>query len=63
MEARKREAEERIALLRELKAAVGDVGTQESEPYRRFVLEWGLEYYEAVIRWADTTLAQLREID
>ena len=63
VEARKREAEERIALLHELKPALGDAGTRESEPYRRFVLDWGLEYYAAVVRWADTTLAELRELD
>ena len=62
VEARKREAAERIALLHELKPALGDVGTPESEPYRRFVLDWGLEYYAAVVRWADTTLAELREV-
>jgi DNA-binding PadR family transcriptional regulator len=63
VEARKREAEERIVLLRELKPALGDVGTAASEPYRRFVLDWGLEYYEAVVRWADATLAELRELE
>ena len=63
VEARKREAEERIALLNELKPALGVTGTAASEPYRRFVLDWGLEYYEAVIRWADATLAELRDID
>jgi len=63
VEARKREAEERIALLNELKPALGVTGTAASEPYRRFVLDWGLEYYEAVIRWADATLAELGELD
>jgi PadR family transcriptional regulator, regulatory protein AphA len=63
VEARKREAEERIALLHELEPALGDVGTPESEPYRRFVLDWGLEYYAAVVRWADATLAELRKLD
>jgi DNA-binding PadR family transcriptional regulator len=63
VEARKREAEERIALLNELKPALGVTGTAASEPYRRFILDWGLEYYEAVIRWADATLAELRDID
>jgi PadR family transcriptional regulator AphA len=63
VEARKREAEERIALLNELKPALGVTGTAASEPYRRFVLDWGLEYYEAVIRWADATLAQLSDLD
>jgi len=63
VEARKREAEERIALLRELKPALGGSGTPASEPYRRFVLDWGLQYYEAVVRWADATLAELRELD
>ena len=62
VEARKREAEQRIALLHQLKPALGDVGTAESEPYRRFVLDWGLEYYGAVVRWADTTLAELRRL-
>jgi PadR family transcriptional regulator, regulatory protein AphA len=62
VEARKREAEERIALLNELKPALGVTGTAASEPYRRFVLDWGLEYYEAVIRWADATLAELRDL-
>jgi PadR family transcriptional regulator, regulatory protein AphA len=63
VEARKREAEERIALLNELKPALGVTGTAASEPYRRFVLDWGLEYYEAVIRWADATLAELGDLD
>ena len=63
VEARKREAEERIALLTELKPALGATGTPASERYRRFVLDWGIEYYEAVVRWADATLAQLREAD
>ena len=62
VEARKREAEQRIVLLHQLKPALGDVGTAESEPYRRFVLDWGLEYYGAVVRWADTTLAELRRL-
>ena len=38
VEARNREAEQRIVLLHQLKPALGDVGTAESEPYRRFVL-------------------------
>ena len=63
VEARKREAEERIALLRDLKPTLGEFGTAASEPYRRFVLDWGLEYYEAVVRWADATLAELGELD
>ena len=62
VEARKREAEERIALLRDLRPALGS-GLEASERYRRFVLDWGLEYYEAVVRWADATLAELRELD
>ena len=56
--ARKREAEERIALLRELRPELG-AGSPASEPYRRFVLDWGIEYYEAVVRWADATLGEL----
>jgi DNA-binding PadR family transcriptional regulator len=63
VEARRREAQERIALLRELKPALGGVGTGASEQYRGFVLDWGLEYYEAVVRWADATLAELSELD
>ena len=31
--------------------------------YRGFVLDWGIEYYEAVVRWADATLAELRAPD
>jgi DNA-binding PadR family transcriptional regulator len=61
--ARKREAEERIVLLRELKPALGGIGAPASDPYRGFVLDWGLEYYAAVVRWADTTLAELRDLD
>jgi PadR family transcriptional regulator, regulatory protein AphA len=56
--ARKREAEDRIALLRELRPELG-AGSPASEPYRRFVLDWGIEYYEAVVRWADATLGEL----
>jgi PadR family transcriptional regulator, regulatory protein AphA len=63
VEARRREAEERIALLTELKPALGETGPPASERYRRFVLDWGIEYYEAVVRWADATLAELREPD
>lgn len=63
VEARKHEAEERIALLNELRPTLDVTGTGASEPYRRFVLDWGLEYYEAVIRWADATLAELRDLD
>ena len=63
MEARKREAEERIVLLRELEPALGGTGTPASEPFRSFVLDWGLQYYEAVVRWADATLAALRELE
>ena len=62
VEARKREAEERIVLLRELQPALGGLGTPASEPYRGFVLDWGLRYYEAVVDWADATLAELREL-
>jgi PadR family transcriptional regulator, regulatory protein AphA len=61
VEARRREAEERIALLTELKTALAGADTQPSERYRRLVLDWGIEYYEAVVRWADATLAELRE--
>lgn len=61
--ARKREAEERIVLLRELEPALGGTGTPASEPFRSFVLDWGLQYYEAVVRWADATLAALRELE
>jgi DNA-binding PadR family transcriptional regulator len=62
IEARRREAEERIALLRELRPEPG-AGSPASDPYRRFVLDWGIEYYEAVVRWADATLAELRGLD
>ena len=61
--ARKREAEERIVLLRELEPALGRSGASASGPYRSFVLDWGLQYYEAVVRWADATLAALRELE
>ena len=61
-EARQRAARQRIPHQHQLKPALGDVGTAESEPYRRFVLDWGLEYYGAVVRWADTTLAELRRL-
>lgn len=63
IEARKREAEERIALLRELRPGADAVGAAGSGRYRRIVLDWGLEYYEAVVRWADATLAELGELD
>jgi len=63
VEARKREAEERIVLLRELEPALGGTGTPASAPFRSFVLDWGLQYYEAVVRWADATLAALRELE
>jgi PadR family transcriptional regulator, regulatory protein AphA len=63
VEARRREAEERISLLSELRPALGSTGTAASERYRRLVLDWGLEYYQAVVRWADATLAELREPD
>ena len=62
IEARKLEAEERIALLRDLRPEPV-VGSPASDPYRRFVLDWGIEYYEAVVRWADATLAELRAPD
>lgn len=61
IEARRHEAEERIALLTELKTALAGADTQPSERYRRLVLDWGIEYYQAVVRWADATLAELRE--
>lgn len=63
VEARRREAEERIALLGGLLAASAEPGARAPEPYRRLVLDWGLEYYEAVVRWADRTLAELRALE
>lgn len=62
VEARRREAQERLALLEELSSASPAPG-ETIDPYRRFVLDWGLEYYEAVVRWADRTLAELRELE
>jgi DNA-binding PadR family transcriptional regulator len=55
---RRRQAEERLGLLAGLR---GDA--EAHDVYRRFVVDWGLEYYEAVVRWADVTLRELAELE
>jgi DNA-binding PadR family transcriptional regulator len=61
--ARRAEAVERIAVLRELEKHLGPADADPRLRYRRIVLDWGLEYYEAVVRWADATLREIEELD
>ncbi|HSK14530.1 MAG TPA: PadR family transcriptional regulator [Gaiellaceae bacterium] len=59
---RRRQAQERLGLLAGLrKGLVG--GREAQDVYRRFVVDWGLEYYEAVVRWADATLRELAALE
>lgn len=58
---RRRQAEERLGLLAGLRDSLG-ADREAKDVYRRFVVDWGLEYYEAVVRWADVTLAELAEL-
>jgi DNA-binding PadR family transcriptional regulator len=60
--ARRAEALERIALHRDLEASLAGKADEARDRYRRIVLDWGLEYYEAVVRWADATLRELEEL-
>ena len=63
VETRRAEALERIALHHELEAEVDQHDAELRDHYRRIVLDWGLEYYEAVVRWADATLRELRKLE
>jgi PadR family transcriptional regulator, regulatory protein AphA len=60
--ARRDEALGKIALLHELAKSLEPDKPDQRDRYRRIVLDWGLEYYEAVVRWADATLRELEEI-
>jgi DNA-binding PadR family transcriptional regulator len=55
--ARKRMAEDALARLRAIEGDILAEGRQSDFSY--FTLKWGLEYYEAMIRWADATLDEL----
>jgi PadR family transcriptional regulator, regulatory protein AphA len=58
--ARKREAEETLARLRAIDREILALGPdREKEYFNYFTLKWGLEYYRALIRWADATLSEL----
>jgi DNA-binding PadR family transcriptional regulator len=63
VETRRAEALERIALHHELEAEMDAHRPELSDRYRRIVLDWGIEYYEAVVRWADTALRELRRLE
>jgi PadR family transcriptional regulator, regulatory protein AphA len=63
VETRRAEALERIALHHKLEAEMDGPDAALRDRYRRIVLDWGLEYYEAVVRWADATLRELRKLE
>jgi PadR family transcriptional regulator AphA len=63
VETRRAEALERIALHYELEAEMDAHRPELSDRYRRIVLDWGVEYYEAVVRWAEATLRELKELE
>jgi DNA-binding PadR family transcriptional regulator len=63
VETRRAEALERIALHHKLEAEMDRPDAALRDRYRRIVLDWGLEYYEAVVRWADATLRELRKLE
>jgi PadR family transcriptional regulator AphA len=63
VEARRAEALDRITLLRELETRLDTIDEDVRVRYRRIVLDWGLEYYEALVRWADATLRELKKIE
>ena len=59
VERRRGEAAQNLAVLREIERDVR-AGGDEGDPFRYVTLRWGLEYYRAMVRWADATLRELR---
>ena len=60
--ARRDEALAKIDLLRRLEERLDAEEPALRNRYRRIVLDWGLVYYEAVVRWADATLRDVEEL-
>jgi PadR family transcriptional regulator, regulatory protein AphA len=59
---RRDEALAKMALLRKLEERLDAEEPALRNRYRRIVLDWGLVYYQAVVRWADATLRDIDEL-